>query len=313
MGKRGTIAIALGAAVFVAAAASPVPASNPAPPQSGVSAASGAPAASATPQASPSPSLAPLILIDRAPAPSPGASPSPGQPKILGHVYTSAYCSTFVEHFNQATTGLITDDRHLDSVDATIHKIQDDWYRRDGAMRVYDDRVKLIDDVGAMLKAIPKTQAEVNALIAQAHATTDPARKAALTEAASQLQQTVDRQNTVAYDLTNVIHVLLDKHTEEDTAEANIQAMLPPGYQEHGISLLDDPVDQPGVDTLGHSTPNPSVSATPRAGDLEDILQWGRQRWIIASSESRAAIAADKLVRICDGEVMPSPPPSSTP
>lgn len=306
MGKRGIIAIALFAAVFVAAAASPVPASSPAP------AASGAPASStASPQASPSPSLAPLILIDRAPAPSPNPSGSPGQPKILAHVYTSAYCSTFVEHFNHATTGILGDDRHLDSVDATIHQIQDDWYKRDGAMRVYDDRVKLIADVNAMLKSIPQTQAEVNSLIAQAQATTDPARKAALTDAASQLQKSLDRQRTVTYDLTNVVHVLEDKHTSEDTAESNIQSLLLPGYSEHGISLLDDPVDQPGVDTMAHGTPDPKVSPTPRAGDLEDILQWGRQRWIIASSESNAAIAADKLVRICDGEVMPSPPAPS--
>ena len=307
MGKRGTIAVALLAAVFVTAAASPVPASNPAPAPTGA-----ASSPEATPQPSPSPSLAPLVLIDRAPAPSPQSSPLPGQPKILGHVYTSAYCSTFVEHFNHATSGLLGDDRHLDAVDATIHQIDDDWYKRDGSMRVYDDRVKLIADVNAMLRSIPQTQAEVNALIAQAHATSDPDRKAALTQAASQLQKTIDRQRTVTYDLTNVIHVLLDKHTSEDTAETAIQSMLLPGQSEYGISLLDDPVDQPGIDTMAHGTPDPKVSPTPRAGDLEDVLQWGRQRWIIASSESNAAIAADKLVRICDGEVMPSPPPSPT-
>ena len=304
MGQRRSIAIALGAAIFVAAAASPVPAQNPAPSPTG------APAAGSTPQASPSPSLAPLVLIDREPAGMPSASPSPGQPKTLTHIYTSAYCSTFVEHFNNATTGIIGGDRHLDSVDSTIHQIDLDWNKRDGAMRVYDDRVKLIADVGAMLKQIPQTQAEVNSLLAQANQTTDPQRKAALQEAASQLQKAIDRQRTVSYDLTNVIHVLEDKHTSEDTAETNIQYLMPPGYHEFGISLLDDPVAQPGVDSMVNSSPDPKVSPTPRAGDLEDILQWGRQRWIIASSESQAAIAADKLVRICDGEIMPSPPPS---
>ena len=302
MGKRRNIAIALGAAIFVAAAASPVPAQNPAPSPSG------APATAGAPQASPSPSLAPLVLIDRVPAGVPTTSPSPGLPKVLTHIYTSAYCSTFVEHFNNATSGIIGDDKHLDSVDATIHQIDLDWDKRDGAMRVYDDRVKLIGDVSAMLKQIPQTQAEVNALLAQANQTTDPQRKAALLDAASQLQKAVDRQRTVTYDLTNVIHVLEDKHTSEDTAETNIGYMLLPGYSEHGISLNDDPVDQPGTDTLAHS--DPKVSPTPKAGDLEDILQWGRQRWIIASSESRAAVAADKLVRICDGEIMPAPPPS---
>ncbi|HYK54477.1 MAG TPA: hypothetical protein VEV38_13215 [Candidatus Eremiobacteraceae bacterium] len=284
------------------AAASPVPAQSPAPSPSG------APTTGATPQASPSPSLAPLVLIDRVPAGLPSSSPSPGQPKVLTHIYTSAYCSTFVEHFNNATAGIIGDDKHLDSVDTTIHQITLDWNRRDGAMRVYDDRVKLIGDVGAMLKQIPQTQAEVNALLAQANQTTDPDRKAALLDAASQLQKAVDRQRSMSYDLTSVIHVLEDKHTQEDTAETAIDEMMLPGYHEHGISLLDDPVPPAGVDSVDH--PDPKVSPTPHAGDLDDVLQWGRQRWVIASSESQAAIAADKLVRICDGEVMASPPPS---
>jgi len=299
MGKRRTLAIALFVAIFVAAAASPVPASNnPAPP--------GLPTATSASQPSPSPSLAPLYPIYQGPDPISSASPLPGQPKLLGHVYANAYCQTFVEHFNNATNGVISDDRHLDNVDSTIHAIDDAWNQRDGAMRVYDDRVKLIADVGAMLKAIPQTQTEVNALLAQAKATTDPDRKAALQASASQLQHTLDRQKTVTYDLTNVIHVLLDKHTAEDTAESNIQNLLLPGYTEHGISLNDDPVDEPGTNTMMA----PSASPTPQAGDLEDVLQWSRQRWIIATAESQAAVAADHLVRICDGEVMPSPSPS---
>src|SRR5690242_21437164 len=59
----------------------------------------------------------------------------------------------------------------------------------------------------------------------------------------------------------SVIHVLEDKHTSEDTAETNIGYLLLPGYSEHGISLNDDPVDQPGTNTMLHS--DPKSSPTP--------------------------------------------------
>lgn len=289
MGSWRHVAIALGTALFVAALASPVPASNPAP----------------TPVPSPT-STSTLAPIDEGSVPVPAASPSPGQPKLIGHIYTSAYCSNFVEHFNTAARGVISTDQHMDAVDLNLRAIEDDWNRTDGAMRVYSDRVSLIATVEQMLKTIPATQAAVNDLLAQAKTTTDPIRKAALQESASQLQKTVDRQRAVAYDLTNVIHVLLDKHKQEDTAEANILRTLPPGQQFVNITALDDPVPDPGSDTMMQPgpTPSPSPGATPtiRPGSVEDIMQWSRQRSIIGTAESKAADAADQIVRICNQE-----------
>ncbi len=296
MGKRHQLAIALGSALLVAALASPVPASNPSP--------------------SPTPSAGPTLApIDVGPDPVATASTSPDQPKLLGHVYTSAYCSNFVEHFNTAARVVIDTDQRLDAVDANLHAIENDWDRSDGAMRVYDDRVALIATVDKMLKAIPVSQAAVNQLLAQAKETTDPARKAALLESASQLQKTIDRQRAVTYDLSNVVHVLLDKHKKEDMAETNIYNTLPNGFQYVGVSLLDDPVPEPGTDSMQHLSPSPSPnpSATPKPGSVEDIMQWTRQRWIIGNAESKAATAADRVVRICNQERDTSPLASPTP
>jgi hypothetical protein len=298
MGKRYQLAIALGSALLLAALASPVPASSPSP--------------------SPTPSAGPTLApIDVGPDPGAAASTSPDQPKLLGHVYTSAYCSNFVEHFNTAARVVIGNDQHLDAVDENLHAIENDWDRTDGAMRVYDDRVALIATVDKMLKSIPVSQAAVNQLLAQAKETTDPARKAALLESASQLQKTIDRQRAVTYDLSNVIHVLLDKHKKEDMAETHIYDTLPNGYQYVGISLLDDPVPEPGADSMQHLSPSPSpspgVSPTPKPGSVEDIMQWTRQRWIIGNAESKAAAAADRVVRICNQERDATPAPSPTP
>ena len=109
----------------------------------------------------------------------------------------------------------------------------------------------------------------------------------------------LDRQRAVTYDLTNVIHVLLDKHKTEDMAETNILRTLPQGPQYVNVNALDDPVPEPGTDTMMRPAPTPSpspgVSPTPRPGGVEDIMQWTRQRWIIGNAESKAAVAADQL------------------
>ena len=295
MGRWRHFAIALGTAIFVAVLVSPVPAQSPAP----------------VPSADPT-----LAPIDDGSVPGPAASASPGQPKVIGHIYTSASCSNFVEHFNAAARTVISNDQHLDSVDLNLRSIENDWNRRDGATRVYDDRVTLIATVAKMLTSIPQSQAAVNELLAQAKVTTDPAKKAALLESASQLQKTIDRQRAVTYDLTNVIHVLLDKHKREDMGETHIHDTLPPGYQYVGISLLDDPVPEPGSNSMQSGTdptPTPPSSTAPKPGSMEDVLQWTRQRWIIGTAESKAAVAADRVVRICNQERDASPAPAASP
>lgn len=304
MGMRAYVAMALGAAILVAALASPVPASNPAP--------APAPNPASSTAAVAAPTLAPLDDGEPDAGSTPAPSTSPGQPKVLGHIYTSAFCTNFVEHFNIATRIVLGNDQNLTSVDHTLRAVEDDWNRTDGAMRVYSDRLALIDSVGKMMRSIPASQAAVNALLAQAKVTTDPARKAALLESTSQLQKTIDRQRAVAYDLSNVIHVLLDKHKADDTGEYNIARTLPPGEPPPRISLLDDPVPEPGTQTMMQPAPSPSpgVSPTPRPGSVEDVMQWTRQRWIISTAESSAAVAASKVVRICSQESVVSPPPS---
>jgi hypothetical protein len=77
-------------------------------------------------------------------------------------------------------------------------------------------------------------------------------------------------------------------------------------------SLLDDPIPEAGSGsyTRWSAAPSPSPGATPRPGSVEDILQWSRQRSIIATAETKAAVAADRIVRICSQEGPPTAPPS---
>jgi hypothetical protein len=284
---------------LVTALGSPVPAADP---------------SASSPTSSPSPvwTLAPIAVGSQ---PEPAASSASGQPKVLGHVYASAYCTNFVERFNVAATTIVSNDQDLTSVDTTLRRIEDDYDRIDGAGRVYDDRVKLIDEVSQLMKSIPVTQAAVNDLLAQAKATTDPDRKAALQESASELQRTVDRQKAMADDLNGVVNVLMDKHKAEDTAEYNIQNLLLPGMQAGHVSLLDDPVPEAGEGSnlKWSPSPSPSPGATPKPGSVEDVLQWTRQRSIIANAESHAAAAADHVVTICDQERPPTAPPVAPP
>ena len=276
-----------------------------------------------TPAPSPTPlsSLAPINEDDddagAAATPAPAASGASPQPKVIGHIYTNAYCRDFVEHFNTASTVIVTNDHGFDAVDTTLHSIDADWNRPDGAMRVYDDRVRLIAEVGSMVKSIPVSQSAVNQLLAQAVSTTDPDRKAALREAASQLQRTLDRQRAVADDLTSVIQVLMDKHGREDTVETQVNEVLPAGYHIY-FDTGDDPVPEPGTNTLMQPPPSPSPlpgasptpSPSPSPLPVELVMQWDRQRHIMADAESRAEVAATKLVRICDSAGVPTPPPS---
>lgn len=301
MAKRRLFAAAPSTILSFALLASPVAAIVAAP----------TPAPSATPAAT-------LAPIDDGSQPDSSASTAPGQPKLLGHIYTSAFCRDFVERFNSATTVIVSNDRHFDTIDKTLHGIEDDWNRRDGASRVYADRNQLIADVGAMQNAIPLSQKAINALLAQAKASTDSQRKSALQEAASQLQRTLDRQRAVAYDLTSVIHVLMDKHTVQDTMDYQIQELAPEGLIVN-LHPGDDPVPEPGVDTLMQPrdtpAPRPGASATPgpspTPAQVEDMLQWDRQRGVMSDAESKAASAASTVIRICDDEHVPTPPPAA--
>jgi hypothetical protein len=199
----------------------------------------------------------------------------------------------FVDRYNVAAATLTANDVRIVTVDSTLDEIADDYYRRDGALRAYDHRLQLIDNVSQMQKTIPVEQGAVNDLLAQAKETKDPARQAALQESASQLQKSVDRQRALAYDLSNVIHVLMDKHGSEDTMSTRIQATLLPG-ETFSLHPGDDPVPQPGDGPLITSSSPPKNQTT-----AQDVMQYGRQKSIINTSETRAASAASKVVTTC--------------
>jgi hypothetical protein len=279
-----------------------------------------APAFGQDPTPAPSPMISPGVLPPAQSSPAPvspltplslNATPNPTStgpyPRLLGHIVASASCIRFVEHYNVAATLMSANDERIVSVDSALNQIVDDYYRRDGALRAYEHRLALIDNVSQMLKTIPVEQGAVNDLLAQAKETKNATRQAALQESASALQKSIDRQRAVAYDLSNVVHVLMDKHGSEDTMESRIQSTYLPGFT-YVSHLGDDPVPQPGDGPLLTSTTPPKNQTT-----VQDVMQYDRQKKIISANETKAASAATRVVTTCVQESDGTPAGQSTP
>lgn len=248
------------------------------------------PARGQSPSPAPSATLAPLAPLgidDAAAAPLPES----GGVKVLGHIYANALCRTFVEHYNAAAVTILDNDQQIATIDDTLDRLQREYNERDGALRVAEDRVKLVDAVKGMMTSIPTEQREVNELIRQARETKDPERKASLQQSASSLQRTVDRQRAVANDMLNVAQVLMDKHDVKDTMVYQINASLPAGAPPVNLHPPGDaPVPEPGT----HFGPPPKNVAT-----VQEVTQLSRQRWIISFNESHAQVAAQRVYRSC--------------
>ncbi|TAM89714.1 hypothetical protein EPN42_07065 [bacterium] len=241
----------------------------------------------------PTPTLAPVGLPP-AGAAAPEASPSANAPplKVIERIYVTSFCSRFIQHFNLAANVLIANDTRLDQTSSDLDAVDADYVKHDGALRVYDDRNRLIAEVDGMMRSIPQGQTAVNNLLAQVRGTKDPTRREALQATASQLQRSIDRQRAVAYDLSNTVHVLLDKHTFEDTDEYHIAQAMPYPNMPVIIHTLDDPVPEPG-------STDAAQALAPKPATAKMVLQFDRQRWIIAHAESQAAAAAESIVKSC--------------
>jgi hypothetical protein len=305
MTARPPLALVVAVVAFATMLHAPAFGQDPTPaPSPAVSGAGQIPA-----QSSPAP-VSPLTPISLNATPDPTATGP--YPRLLGHIIASASCMRFVEHYNVAAALMAANDTHIVTIDGALNQIADDYYRRDGALRAYDHRLVLIDNVSQMLKTIPAEQGAVNDLLAQAKETKNPARQAALQESASQLQKSVDRQRSLAYDLSNVVHVLMDKHGYEDTFAARISAVIPPGVS-FNLNPGDNPVPQPGDGPLLTRSAPPKNQTT-----AQDVLQYDRQKSIIGAAETKAASAATRVVTTCvqesdgtsTGQNTPAPTPS---
>jgi hypothetical protein len=85
----------------------------------------------------------------------------------------------------------------------------------------------------------------------------------------------------------------MDKHGSEDTMETRIQSTLQPGETFSATQLGDDPVPQPGDELPVRSGPEKNQTTA------QDVMQYSRQKSIIAASETRAASAASRVVTSC--------------
>jgi hypothetical protein len=285
MSARSPLALTFFAVAFATALGAPAFGGDPAPTPS--------PMASPADTSHPLPiaPVSPLLPLSLDATPDPASTGA--YPRLLGHIIATAACIRFVDHYNVAEAAIVANDERIAAVDTTLTAISDDYYRRDGALRAYDHRLQLIDYVTKMLNSIPGEQAAVNDMLAQAKESKNPQRQAALQESASQLQKSVDRQRSMAYDLTNVAHVLMDKHGYEDTFAGLISRVLPPGTS-FNLDPGDNPVPQPGDGPLlNRSAPDKNQTTA------QDVLQYGRQTSIINRAETRAASAAARVVTTC--------------
>jgi hypothetical protein len=285
MSARPPLALVVTFVAFAAALYAPAFGSDPTPAPLPLS----SPVTQGSVQSSPGTTLQPLSL-DATPDPASTGGP---YPRLLGHIVASAACLRFVDHYNVAAAVITANDQRIGVIDSTLNELAADYYRRDGALKAYDHRLRLIDNVSQMLKTIPVEQGAVNELLAQAKETKNPSRQAALQESASALQKSVDRQRSLAYDLSNVAHVLMDKHGYEDTFSGTISHVLPPGVS-FNLNPGDAPVPQPGDGPLLDRSAPPKNQTT-----VQDVLQYNRQTSIIASAETRASTAALRVVTTC--------------
>lgn len=273
------------AAVTVAVPAGPAPSPQPAPSMS-------APA-----------TLAPIEDY-QSPLPSATATASP---KILGHVLVSAFCRSFVEHFNVAAKTMLADDARLDDATTAVRGYEDDFFRMDGALTSWNHRLQLMAALKHLLTTIPKTQAAVNDLRTQAQSATDPDRRAALLESTSQLQNSVDHQRVVANEMTDLVDMMLDLHSAEDTIGQASAAMRAPG-EHFGVGTGDAPVPHPGDFLPGVRD---GVPSGPSA--IETVYHMPRDRQLISNAELNAASAARRIVRSCSDEAQPASDVRATP
>jgi hypothetical protein len=247
-------------------------------------------AADATPAPSPAPGLAP---IGTEPITAPSVQGT-ATPKVLGHEVVSAFCSTFVERFNVAATTMLAVDKLLDDATTAETDYENDFFRLDGATRSWDHRLALIASLSKIMRTIPTTQAAVNDLRAQAAASADAERRAALSEGASQLQSSIDHQRIVADELNDAVDAMLDLHTVEDTV----------GYRGSlgGNKIFDAGAGDGPVPHPGDSLPGVRVPGAYYASAVESILHMPRDRQLATSAESNAAAAVVRVVRSCAQE-----------
>ena len=141
----------------------------------------------------------------------------------------------------------------------------------------------------------------------QAKAVTDPERHEALLESAAQLQESVDHQRIVAGEMQELVGLMLDMHTTEDTLAHGVSGILDP-REKVNANPLDAPVPHPGDDLPGR------ISVAARGpSSIELVLRVPRDRWIIGNAESGAASAASRIVRTCLREAAPATSPSPSP
>lgn len=227
------------------------------------------------------------IIAALAPTPSPTERPL----REIGRVRSSAYCTSFTNHFNAAVVPLLKNDFAVGLLDRSIDELEAHFSEIGGDVRIVDDRLRMADAVRRLQEAIPRAQSEINFLRDGAKLGSDPERVARVRDLASQLQTALDKHKQIAHDVGSVVHVLMEMSSGDARDDVFYTA-------KHAMSP-----DTPAVAAPALTGGGPIAAGPPLGTTLKELLRWSGQRDRIDQAESKAAAYADQIMTTTCGPV----------
>jgi hypothetical protein len=158
-----------------------------------------------------------------------GSAVSAAPLREIGHVRArSAYCSAFELHFNGAARSLLAHDASIGLIDHTFDDVTRSFNELAGDVERYDLRLRLAASVQALLRDIPRAQAEVNALRRASALAPDPQVAKETHDLAASMQRGLDRQRQIAVDAFGAVQAL--QEFDQQRAFSTAAYPLPGAY-----------------------------------------------------------------------------------
>ncbi|HVN68062.1 MAG TPA: hypothetical protein VMU38_00210 [Candidatus Binatia bacterium] len=141
---------------------------------------------------------------------TPSPSPSPHELKTIITVVSSPYCKSLAEHFNDAMTPMLANDRTLDAVSVQLDDLNALFNQPDYVQQFLKVRDHLGRQETELNRSLSYIQSEINQLRAGSTLTTDKDAAADIHEAAQDLQAAYDKQRQLSIDLQGMYEAMLD-------------------------------------------------------------------------------------------------------
>ncbi len=239
---------------------------------------------------------------------APGAEPEPAatasppaqrEPvREIGRVRAlSGFCQAFVTHFNGAAHAMLNNDQTLTFVDFTLAGLQPHFKAKGGEVLLYDDRVRLLHYTDDIFKTVPALQSEIDQLRRSADLTKDPEQAKDARDAASELQQSLDRERAMANDSLGVARALMDLALGT-TSDTTVQ-VHPGGPPTIGAPDVSGPSASTNYIGSVASNSDYTQSTPAQSRDVRSYLQFDKQFDKISQAESEAVEHANAVAAAC--------------